>query len=265
MPQSTKCFFQAFFQLQVGKHQLGKKVSAEGHLLWWTLLIGEVIYRWNDFCIFRSQKGGVAATFDEIPFVKLFLAKYCFKYTAVQPRFKFDGFGLVISLTYKCVQIVFVSVSYFFEFQVFPKHSPLVSNVSMQILNVTEGNQMEKIVQAWLGHKSSCPELSNLVSLDSIGLNSFWGLFLIAGVASSAAFILCMATFVYENRVALVHLYPPASVWRKIKALATALITRTSISILSKKAKRQTQVASMAWMQWLPHQPLTASRVHHAF
>ena len=42
-----------------------------------------------------SRKGGIAAAFEEIPYMKLFLAKYCSKYTAVQPTYKFDGFGFV--------------------------------------------------------------------------------------------------------------------------------------------------------------------------
>ncbi|KAL6345712.1 hypothetical protein AAG906_017453 [Vitis piasezkii] len=45
-----------------------------------------------------SRKGGIAAAFDEIPYMKLFLAKYCSKYTAVQPTYKFDGFGFVNSV-----------------------------------------------------------------------------------------------------------------------------------------------------------------------
>ena len=43
----------------------------------------------------RSSDGGIAAAFEEIPYMKLFLARYCSKYTAVQPTYKFDGFGFV--------------------------------------------------------------------------------------------------------------------------------------------------------------------------
>ena len=46
-----------------------------------------------------SQKGGIAAAFDEIPYMKIFLAKYCSKYTAVGPTYKFDGFGFVSVLS----------------------------------------------------------------------------------------------------------------------------------------------------------------------
>ena len=51
------------------------------------------------------QKGGIAAAFDEIPCMKLFLTKYCSKYTTFQLTYKLDGFGFV-SLTYKFAQNV---------------------------------------------------------------------------------------------------------------------------------------------------------------
>ena len=44
--------------------------------------------------------GVVAAIFDEIPYIKLFLAKFCSMYTMVGPTYKTDGFGFVsISLS----------------------------------------------------------------------------------------------------------------------------------------------------------------------
>lgn len=42
-----------------------------------------------------SKNGGVDAVFDEIPYMKLFLAKYCAEYTMVGPTYKTDGFGFV--------------------------------------------------------------------------------------------------------------------------------------------------------------------------
>ncbi|OMO90595.1 Ionotropic glutamate receptor [Corchorus olitorius] len=42
-----------------------------------------------------SANGGIAAAFDEIPYMKLFLAKYCSKYTTMDPTFKTDGFGFI--------------------------------------------------------------------------------------------------------------------------------------------------------------------------
>ncbi|KAG6644191.1 hypothetical protein CIPAW_08G038700 [Carya illinoinensis] len=61
------------------------------------------------------NNGGVAAIFDEIPYIKLFLAKYCFKYTMVRPTYKTDGLGFA-----------------------FPRGSSLVPHISRAILNVTQ-------------------------------------------------------------------------------------------------------------------------------
>ncbi|RVW84242.1 Glutamate receptor 2.8 [Vitis vinifera] len=108
---------------------------------------------------------------------------------------------------------------------------------------------MAKFEKVWFEQNSSCLGLNSSHSSDSIGVDSFWGLFLIAGVASSAALIICMVTFLYENRDALVQLDPPTPVWRKIKALATRFDNKDLSSILSEKVKWEREVASMAWMQ----------------
>ena len=46
----------------------------------------------------KREEGGIAAAFDELPYMKLFLAKYGSKYTMVDPTFKTDGFGFVSPL-----------------------------------------------------------------------------------------------------------------------------------------------------------------------
>ncbi|KAL2462510.1 Glutamate receptor 2.7 [Forsythia ovata] len=40
-----------------------------------------------------SRNGGVAAIVDELPYIRLFLAKYCHKYTMVGPTYKAAGVG----------------------------------------------------------------------------------------------------------------------------------------------------------------------------
>ena len=74
---------------------------------------------------------------------------------------------------------------------------------------------MEKIEQPWFRQNLSCPELNNYLSSYNIGLDSFWGLFLVVGMASYLTLIICMTTFLYENGDASVQLER-----RKIKALA---------------------------------------------
>ncbi|KAB1202887.1 Glutamate receptor 2.7 [Morella rubra] len=125
-----------------------------------------------------SANGGIDAAFDEIPYMKLFLGKYCSNYTMVQSIYKTDGFGFV-----------------------FPKGSPLVADVSSAILNITEGDQMKQIEDSWLGAQTNCPDSNNpQVSSGSLSLSSFSGLFLIAGAASVAALIFNFFMFLRRER-----------------------------------------------------------------
>ncbi|GLT47978.1 hypothetical protein SLA2020_216250 [Shorea laevis] len=145
----------------------------------------------NELFTNGSANGGIAAAFDEIPYMKLFLEKYCNKYTSVGPNFKTDGFGFV-----------------------FPKGSPLVADVSRAILNVTEGDKMKEIENKWFPKQTNCPDSSTPVSSNSLSLGSFWGLFLIAGVAAVIALIIFVAEFLYKQKDVLC--VPGISVRRRI-------------------------------------------------
>ncbi|KAG6409699.1 hypothetical protein SASPL_127741 [Salvia splendens] len=123
-----------------------------------------------------SAKGGISAAFDEIPYVKLFLAKYCSKYIMVGPTYKTDGFGFA-----------------------FPIGSPLVPDISRAILNVTEGKQMMEIENKWFKNDTKCADTSDYSSSNSLGIESFWGLFMIAGIAGVIALIIYVISFLYEN------------------------------------------------------------------
>ncbi|KAI3468398.1 hypothetical protein Pfo_025061 [Paulownia fortunei] len=123
-----------------------------------------------------SGNGGIAAAFDEIPYIKPFLAKYCSKYTMVDPTYKTDGFAFV-----------------------FPIGSRLVPDVSRAILNITEGEKMVEIEKKWLGDKSKCADSTNLFSSNSLGLESFWGLFMIVGIAAVSAFTIHVIRFLHEH------------------------------------------------------------------
>ncbi|KAJ7958454.1 Glutamate receptor [Quillaja saponaria] len=144
-----------------------------------------------------SNKGGIAVAFDEIPYTRLFLGTYCFKYTTAEPTFKTDGFGFV-----------------------FPLGSPLVADMSRAILNVTEGDNMRNIEKAWF-RKGSCSDPLSRPdnSASSLGLDSFWGLFLIACVASVSALFLFAIKFLYEHRHILLRNNPDTTIWRRIGIL----------------------------------------------
>ncbi|KAJ6732171.1 IONOTROPIC GLUTAMATE RECEPTOR [Salix purpurea] len=143
-----------------------------------------------------SGNGGISAAFDEAPYMKLFLSKYCSKYTMIEPTFKTAGFGFV-----------------------FPKGSPLAPDVSRAILNLIDDDNMKQIEDKWFGKQSSCPDSSTSISSNSLSLRSFWGLFLIAGIASLSALLIFTANFVYQERRVLSPDDPRASMWRRIQNL----------------------------------------------
>jgi ionotropic glutamate receptor len=59
---------------------------------------------------------------------------------------------------------------------------------------------MKEIEKAWLGKESNCPDSNTQVSSNSLSLASFWGLFLITGVASTSALIISVCMFLYKER-----------------------------------------------------------------
>ncbi|KAM3375178.1 glutamate receptor 2.8 [Capsicum galapagoense] len=91
---------------------------------------------YNDALSRGSKNGGVGAIIDELPYLRLFLKKYCKKYIMVGPTFKTAGFGLV-----------------------FPKGSPLVPDFSRAVLKVKEGGEFTKNgIQKYSGNETDCPQ-----------------------------------------------------------------------------------------------------------
>ncbi|CAA0814983.1 Glutamate receptor 2.7 [Striga hermonthica] len=144
-----------------------------------------------------SKNGSVGAAFHEIPYIKLFLGKYGSKYTTAGPTFNANGFGFV-----------------------FPIGSPLVPDVSRAILNVTESQRMVEIEKKWLGdNKITCPE-SDLYPFKSLGLASFWGLFLIVGIVGILALIFYVVKFLRENWSIIEQQDSESTIWTKIAELS---------------------------------------------
>ncbi|XP_023537857.1 glutamate receptor 2.1-like [Cucurbita pepo subsp. pepo] len=125
-----------------------------------------------------SSNGGISAAMDEIPYIKLFLAKYCSQYTTTEPTYKADGFGFG-----------------------FPIGSPLVSDISRAILEVTESDRMREIENAWFKKVRECSvsEASQLSST-RLSVDSFWALFVIVASVSAVCIICYMVKFLYDER-----------------------------------------------------------------
>ncbi|XAR73067.1 hypothetical protein NMG60_11019927 [Bertholletia excelsa] len=111
------------------------------------------------------ENGTVAAVVDERPYVDLFRATNC-KFSIVGQEFTKSGWGFA-----------------------FARDSPLAVDMSTAILSLSENGDLQKIHDKWL-KKKSCGSQSSQVESDQLSLNSFWGLFLVCGIACFLALLL---------------------------------------------------------------------------
>jgi len=121
----------------------------------------------------KGPKNGVAAIFDEIPYLRIFLASQC-GYTTVGPIHRTGGFGFV-----------------------FPKGSPLASDVSRAVLSFSEDKEIREIEDKWFSN-TVCTDSGGNPNSDPLGIQIFWGLYAITGGASLIALIICIFRLLYS-------------------------------------------------------------------
>ncbi|CAM0151661.1 unnamed protein product [Urochloa decumbens] len=113
--------------------------------------------------------GGVAAIVDELPYVELFLSTNC-QFRTVGQEFTKSGWG--------------------FAFQ---RDSPLAVDLSTAILTLSENGDLQRIHDKWLSPGTCDAQSTSDVAADRLNLSSFWGLFLICGVACFVALLVYLA------------------------------------------------------------------------
>ncbi|XP_042501265.1 glutamate receptor 2.7-like [Macadamia integrifolia] len=114
------------------------------------------------------EQGNIVAAFLELPGEKVFLSKYCNRYTtATETIHRFGGWGFV-----------------------FPLGSALATDFSKAILELLENGNITKLEEDWLGGDAKCSKLGTEVDNESLGLDSFWGLFVLTASTSTIAFLL---------------------------------------------------------------------------
>ncbi|KAL5989535.1 hypothetical protein ACLOJK_010427 [Asimina triloba] len=86
------------------------------------------------------SSGEIAAAFFVAPHAKVFLAKYCKGFTIAGPSYKLGGFGFV-----------------------FPKGSPLVSDISEAILQVIQSGEMQELEKGLLSF-SKCSDTASVTT-----------------------------------------------------------------------------------------------------
>ncbi|XP_018508572.2 glutamate receptor 2.5 [Brassica rapa] len=132
----------------------------------------------HEFFLKTSSNDGIDAAFDEVPYVNLFMTKYCKEYTIIEPRYKADGFGFA-----------------------FPLGSPLVPDISREILNLTEGENMRAIENKWFPGEKYCLDRNTTDTPIQLDHHSFQALFMIVfGTSLVLLFIMLSCRRYLEGR-----------------------------------------------------------------
>ncbi|XP_014502278.1 glutamate receptor 3.4 isoform X2 [Vigna radiata var. radiata] len=111
------------------------------------------------------KDGGVVAVVDELPYIEILMSNTNCKFRTVGQEFTKSGWG--------------------FAFQ---RDSPLAVDMSTAILQLSENGDLQKIHDKWL-LKQDCSTQENDVNINKLSLSSFWGLFLVCGIACFLALI----------------------------------------------------------------------------
>ncbi|KAK9282348.1 hypothetical protein L1049_005265 [Liquidambar formosana] len=114
-----------------------------------------------------SKNGGVSAIVDEIPYIKIFLAKYSADYSMIESKSSTNGFGFV-----------------------FPKGSPLVPDISIAIAKLRENGKLIEMENKWFENESSSTLQDSISDPKVLDLYRFRGLFIISGTSLALAFLI---------------------------------------------------------------------------
>ncbi|KAL7201217.1 hypothetical protein ACSBR1_033010 [Camellia fascicularis] len=132
------------------------------------------------------SSGSVAAIIDEIPYLKIFLAKYSGSYAMVASESTTSGFGFA-----------------------FRKGSPLVPEIARAIRQLRENGTLMRLEQAWFNSPPSLVSTQNSSvtngSPNRLNFDSFRGLFLISGLSSASALAILSIHSLYQRWHAKVH------------------------------------------------------------
>ncbi|XP_043710275.1 glutamate receptor 2.8-like [Telopea speciosissima] len=125
---------------------------------------------------YALANGSASAIVDEIPYINIFLSKYCRQFTIAGPTYRTGGFGFV-----------------------FAKDFPMLENISNAVLNFSEGDHMNKIENKWFGNEACVEPLASNVTSSRLHLHSFRSIYIIVGVTSILALTLFFFSFIYKS------------------------------------------------------------------
>ncbi|KAI7984630.1 Glutamate receptor 1.3 [Camellia lanceoleosa] len=130
--------------------------------------------------------GSVAAIIDEIPYLKIFLAKCSGSYAMVASQSTTNGFGFA-----------------------FRKGSPLVPEISRAIMQLRENGTLMRLEQLWFNRTPSLVLTQNSSvangSPNRLNFDSFRGLFIISGLSSVSTLAILSIHSLYQRWHTKVH------------------------------------------------------------
>ncbi|KAM0869285.1 hypothetical protein ACQ4PT_040779 [Festuca glaucescens] len=158
------------------------------------------------------KNGGVAAIVDEMPYVKIFLSSHC-NFRIVGQEFTKEGWG--------------------FAFQ---RDSPLATDLSTAILELSESGQLLRIHDKWFTDPS-CGSEDSGVGAVRLSLGSFWGLFMVC------ALICFFAVMVFFARVC--WQYSKYSSSEAVEPVDATAVTTVIVGEIQPTKPKPTRLASV--------------------
>ncbi|KAJ6925967.1 hypothetical protein NC651_010416 [Populus alba x Populus x berolinensis] len=136
----------------------------------------KIIDHENDYPT-EFETNNIAAAFLELPYEKVFLNKYCERYTSTEGTFRFGGLG--------------------FAFQ---KSSPIASDFSRVILRLSEKGTLTTLEERWFAPSPECSATVPHNNVESLSLRSFKGIYIVSATISTICFLLVLIPLVRNSR-----------------------------------------------------------------
>ncbi|KAK3198793.1 hypothetical protein Dsin_022208 [Dipteronia sinensis] len=112
------------------------------------------------------RKREVEAIFLDVPFAKLFVAKYCKEFIVAGPTYKTGGFRFA-----------------------FPRGSELIPEINKSLLNLSEGGKLRDLENKMLEKEKCDGDDGDDEEGSSISVTSYWVLFILTGGTSTVALV----------------------------------------------------------------------------
>ncbi|KAK9690878.1 hypothetical protein RND81_09G160500 [Saponaria officinalis] len=164
------------------------------------------------------QNGRVAAVVDELPYVDLFLSRYC-QFAVAGQEFTKSGWGFA-----------------------FNRDSPLALDMSTALLQLSENGKLQNITETWFPNKKSCKTQFATNDSDQLKIDNFIGLFLICGIACIVAVIVYFSMMLYRFQQHLPREEEP-STCGSLRTFSSFVIKKEDAS--ERRLKRKRFSASM--------------------